>query len=265
MANGRSAGRVKRDSGRDPGGFIALPVSVLDCPGYAALSHPARALLLEVARQFHRDDNGRMLLSRAYLSGRGWKSADVIHRAKRELIEGGFIFETVMGHRPNKASWYAVTWHRLDKIAGFDPGADKAFEQGAYKRNMPLLDVKKLRGYKASNSIRPAAVGATLSPSDGTDSPSIAPSPGTESPPPVPSDGAMQGGFRTPPVPSDGHPLEEPSAGVAFAVARPANRSEPEALGKALTVRKRWVVPTPPATAAPSVGQMVSISVSGSP
>ena len=109
MANGRSAGRAKRDNGRDPGGFIALPVSVLDCPGHRALSHTARALLIEVARQFHGDDNGRMLLSRAYLAGRGWKSSDVIDRAKGQLIEGGFIIETVKGHRPNKASWYAVT------------------------------------------------------------------------------------------------------------------------------------------------------------
>ena len=104
MANGRGAGRSKRETGRDPGPFVALPLSVLDCPGYAALSHPARALLLEVARQCKGDDNGRLLLSRVYLAGRGWKSADVIQRAKVELIKAEFIFETVRGHRPNKAS-----------------------------------------------------------------------------------------------------------------------------------------------------------------
>ena len=87
MANGRSTGRANRDNGRAPGAFIALPVAVLDCPGYKALSHPARSLLIEVARQFHGDDNGRMLLSRAYLAGKGWKSADVIHRAVRERTD----------------------------------------------------------------------------------------------------------------------------------------------------------------------------------
>ena len=83
MANGRNNGR-KGDSGRDSGGFMALPWSVLDCPAYAALSHPARSLLLEIARQFVRDNNGRLLASAAYLSKRGWKSSDVIARAKRE-------------------------------------------------------------------------------------------------------------------------------------------------------------------------------------
>ncbi len=86
MANGRNRGQ-KGDSGRDAGGFVALPWSVLDCPAYAALSHPARALLFELARQFVRDNNGRLLASAAYLAKRGWKSADVITRAKRDLIE----------------------------------------------------------------------------------------------------------------------------------------------------------------------------------
>jgi hypothetical protein len=132
MANGRNHGK-KIDHGRDAGGFIALPWSVLDCPAYQNLSHPAKALLFEFARQFVRDNNGRLLASSAYLSKRGWKSSDVITRAKRELINAGFIFETVKGHRPNKASWYAVTWRTLDKHLGYDEGAAQCFERGSYK------------------------------------------------------------------------------------------------------------------------------------
>ena len=139
----------------------------------------------------------------------------------------------------------------FNKIAGFDPGADKAFERGAYRRDVPLLDVKKLRGYQASSDIRPAEVGASLSPPHGAESPSIVPSDGTERPPAVPSDGAMQGVFCTPPVPPGGHPLEEPSAGVGLAVAggaavgSPAHRSKPSA-------GRTWRVPPPRAEAASS-------------
>ncbi len=136
MANGRNRGQ-KGDSGRDSGGFVALPWSVLDCPAYSRLSHPARALLLEFARQFVRDNNGRLLASGAYLEKRGWKSADVITRAKRELLNAGFIFETVKGHRPNKASWYAVTWRALDKLPGYDTGAALCFERSAYQKAAP--------------------------------------------------------------------------------------------------------------------------------
>ena len=132
MANGRNKG-AKGDSGRDAGGFIALPWSVVDSAAYQALGHPAKALLTEIARQFVRDNNGRLLCSMAYLGDRGWKSNDVITRAKNELLAAGFIYETVKGHRPNKASWYAVTWRALDRRPDYDAGAVEGFVRGAYR------------------------------------------------------------------------------------------------------------------------------------
>jgi len=138
MANGRN--KLRRvDTSRDAGGFVALPWSVLDCPAYAGLSHPARALLLEIARQLVRDNNGRLLASAGHLEARGWRSRDVITRAKRELLEAGFIFETVKGQRPNRASWYAVTWMTLDRHPDFDAGALECFQRGAYRRTAEVL------------------------------------------------------------------------------------------------------------------------------
>lgn len=180
--------RSKGDSSRDAGGFVAMPWTVLDSHAYARLSHPARSLLMELARQYVRDNNGRLLASRAYLSKRGWNSADVIQRAKDELIRAGFIHETVKGQRPNKASWYAITWYSLDRLPGFDPGAAESFERGAYRKN------------------------AILSPSHGTESRRIVPSHGTETSPPVPSHGTMNGKKRPLSVPSHGHHLDKPSA-----------------------------------------------------
>lgn len=194
MANGRNKTN-KRDSGRDAGGFIALPWSVMDSPAYARLSMHARALLLEVARQFHRDDNGRMLLSRAYMATRGWKSVDMLTKAKRELLKEGFIFETVMGQRPNRASWYAVTWRTLDKLPGYDIGAEKCFERGAYQKSQPLKN-------------------ASLKPPHGTERAVIVPPHGTETAPTVPPHGAIKPGFVVLSVPPHGHPLEMPSIAV---------------------------------------------------
>jgi len=165
MANARNPNRKGRDTSRDQGGFIALPWSVLDCPAYATLSHTARSLLLDIARQFVRDNNGRLLTSQRHLATRGWKSPDVITRAKRELLEGGFIHETVMGHRPNKASWYAVTWRMLDRIPGYDVGAAETFKRGAYQKNDPLQN-------------------ARLTTSDVVERPAIATSDVVETPPP---------------------------------------------------------------------------------
>lgn len=196
MANGRSKG-YKGDSGRDGGGFVALPWSVLDCAAYGRLSMHARALLLEVARQFVRDNNGRLLLSRAHMEQRGWKSVDMLTKAKRELLEGGFIFETVIGHRPNKASWYAVTWRTLDRHPGYDVGAEKGFERGAYQKAQPLKN-------------------ASLRPSHGTERRAIAPPHGTETALPVPPHGAIRPVIAPFSVPPHGHHLEKPSVAVSL-------------------------------------------------
>ena len=194
MANGRNK-NSKGDSGRDSGGFIALPWSVLDCPSYARLSMHSRALLLEVARQFVRDNNGRLLLSRAYMATRGWKSMDMLNKCKAELIEAGFIFQTVQGHRPNKASWYAVTWRALDKLPGYDDGAERCFERGAYQK-IQLIN------------------GASLRPPHGTERAVIVPPHGTDTLPAVPPHGAIRAFLGSHSVPPHGHHLEMPSTAL---------------------------------------------------
>jgi hypothetical protein len=203
MANGRNATK-KGDSGRDGGGFVALPWSVLDCLAYAGLSHIAKALLFEVARQFVRDNNGRLLLSTAHLNKRGWFSASVIQKAKLELLEAGFIFETVKGHRPNKASWYAVTWRYLDKLQGFDEGAEKLFQRGAYrftagKPKRPPPNCKNPKKIKV------------LNPPHGIESALIVPPHGIETVCCVPPHGTVRPTLSHSSIPSHGNHLDMPS------------------------------------------------------
>lgn len=227
MANGRNKG-TKGDSGRDGTTFVALPLVVLDTPAYAALSYPARALLIEVARQFVRDNNGRLLLSLAYLSKRGWKSSDVITRAKRELLAAGFIFETVMGHRPNKASWYAVTWRTLDKLQGYDEGATASFVRGAYTSAALKLQptseqlYEKWRdagaggtGKATTTNKKPAEKNASLTPAHGVEGTPIAPFGGVETIAVAPSGGAIDPAFITFSTPPHGNHLEMPSTAAS--------------------------------------------------
>lgn len=195
MANGRNPKRKGHDTGRDAGGFVALPWTVMDCPAYARLSHPAKALLLEVARQFVRDNNGRMLLSRVYMASRGWKSNDTINKAKGELLAAGFIFQTVQGHRPNKASWYAVTWRALDKMQGYDAGTEQLFRRGAYQQSMPLKN-------------------ASLTPPAGVERHRTAPPAGVGIRPAAPPAGAIKALLGTRSTPPTGHHLDMPSVGV---------------------------------------------------
>lgn len=134
----------KFSGGRISGGFLAFPWSVLDSTAWYDLSHVARSLLVDMARQYRGTNNGQLLLSRAHLSKRGWNSSDTITRAKRELLASGLIFETVKGHNPNKASWYALSWRDLDRHPGYDDGAFEAFKRGAYRVGpvLPLIPAK---------------------------------------------------------------------------------------------------------------------------
>ncbi len=222
MANGRNSGK-RGDPGRDSGGFVALPWSVMDCPSYATLSHPAKALLFEVARQFVRDNNGRMLLSIAHLKSRGWFSAGVIQKAKQELIQTGFIYETVKGQRPNKASWYAVTWRTLDKIPGYDAGTEQLFQRGAYR----FTPAKEKRAPPKCKNPKKTT---KPSPVHGTKSARIVPPRGIEVMPAVPAHGTNRPPFGHSPVPPDGHHLEMPSVPVTARLKTvPAERHPPKA------------------------------------
>jgi len=206
MGIDKSKRGYRRDSGRDGGGFVAMPWSVLDCPAYALLSHAGRSLLMEFARQYVRDNNGRLLASIKYLSKRGWRSADVIQRAKKELIEAGFIYETVKGHRPNKASWYAITWQNLDKHSGYDAGVLDGWlgARSAYA-NSHYLKIKNRK------LIPPKGIKATA----------IAPSDEVVMSSTIPSGGAIKGCFDRPSIPLCGHHLDIPSTeGIGYDIQR---------------------------------------------
>jgi hypothetical protein len=185
---------------------------VLDSPAYQSLSMHARALLLEIARQYVRDNNGRLLCSRAYMASRGWKSADMLTKAKRELLDGGFIHETVKGHRPHRASWYAITWQSLDVHPDFDQGAASAFKRSAYLSGVPLpmAKPKPMRDDLYRKWDKPK--NASLVPLHGTETPSIGPPHGTESLSPVPPHGPIEATSAHLSVPPHGHHLDMPSA-----------------------------------------------------
>lgn len=133
--NGRGGKKTKKIEGR----FLPLPHSVLDSVGFQTLSPASIRLLLMVGRQYTGGNNGRLIATPKWLRAHGFKSHDTIARARRELVEHGLLFQTVQGGRPNRASWYALTWLDLDAHAGYDPDTPAAFAaaRGGYNRYVP--------------------------------------------------------------------------------------------------------------------------------
>jgi len=212
-------GRV--DESREPGGYIALPWSVVDSQAYQNLSYTGKALLIELARQYVRNNNGRLLLSQRYLVTRGWKSGDVILRAKRELLDAKLIYQTVQGHRPNKASWFALTWYTLDRLPGYDDDVVDGFRRGMYA-NAPLPKPKPARE-ALFEKWRDAGRGSPtksiarkiLTPAHGVERASIAPADGVERGSVAPAHGAIRGVSGTLSTPAHGDHLDIPfSVGI---------------------------------------------------
>ena len=99
------------------GGFVALANAYLRTPEFAALSGKAVKLLLELAMQYNRSNNGDLALTRSVLAPRGWRSMDSLQKARDELINAGWIMVTRQGGR-NIPTLYALTWEPIDRCGG---------------------------------------------------------------------------------------------------------------------------------------------------
>lgn len=128
MADPIHKGKSKpvKPSRKDP--YAAIEHRVIESPAYADLSFSSCALLILLARQLSKDNNGHLQASFKWCHQRGFGSEHTLSNAIAELISHGFIYRT-RSHGANKA-WarYAVTWLPIKQrdglfLAGFTPCA----------------------------------------------------------------------------------------------------------------------------------------------
>jgi len=105
--------------------YAAIEHRVIDSPAFAALKPTAQALLLMIARQLTRDNNGHLQASFKWCRRYGIGSEHTLRTAIAQLIAHGFLYRT-RSHGANKA-WakYAVTWQTIKKSDGLFLGAYK--------------------------------------------------------------------------------------------------------------------------------------------
>lgn len=111
--------------------YSAIPHAVLDSVAFKGASYPAKALILDLMRQHSGNNNGHLHLAYSWLEGRGWKSRDVIHRAKTVLLERHLLIQTRQGGLNVGASRYAVTWLAISNFVGLEIQA-KSYHPGAW-------------------------------------------------------------------------------------------------------------------------------------
>jgi len=131
----------------DPNGaVIVIPHYVLNSAAYKTLSGNGVRLLIDISMQYNgKSNNGSLLSSWRHMSEtRGWTSNGSLNNALNELLERELIFKTVQGHRPNKASWYAICWATLQVTKGIEVKVQD-FPRGAYAHWRPSPETKLRR------------------------------------------------------------------------------------------------------------------------
>ena len=85
----------------------------------------------ESSPRYDGDNNGRLVACSKYLRTRGWSSEGTASRARKELEASRLIVETRKGMRPNRATWYALTWLVFDWSPDMDLPRNQ-FQRGVY-------------------------------------------------------------------------------------------------------------------------------------
>ena len=131
--------------------------------------HPARSLLYELIRQLSGRNNGHLQLASAWLKKRGWKSADVVQRAKGELLERGLIVLTRQGGLNSGPCFYAVTWLHISNFVGLDLSPQTYHPgQWGFLDKLPVAAKRGLSSASRDSAVPPnGAAGALAVPSDG--------------------------------------------------------------------------------------------------
>ena len=111
------ARRTLKNGRRSSSPFLALPAEVINSEAFLSLSSHAVRLLIDLGAQYRGHNNGDLCGTWSIMRQRGWRSPGTLERAKKELIEAGFIEQTRWGGR-NRCSLYALAWRGIDECDG---------------------------------------------------------------------------------------------------------------------------------------------------
>jgi DNA-binding transcriptional MocR family regulator len=113
---------------------VSLPWYMLDCRAWRALSLPARAAFIELARLYNGKNNGTIAMSARSLAQRLHSSKDTASRALAELEAKGFIETAKAGSfswKQRHAAEYRLTLYRCDVNQGLSSKAFMRWEENS--------------------------------------------------------------------------------------------------------------------------------------
>lgn len=97
--------------------FLGIPKYVCKSPEFGQLGAWPLKLLVEIARHYNGNNNGNLSCSYTQLKDRGFNSSSTLDKAKKHLLDNGWIITTRTGNRA-RCSLYAVTWWAIHECPG---------------------------------------------------------------------------------------------------------------------------------------------------
>ena len=107
--------RQKAKGRRSNQSFVATPHVVLEHENYARLTFRARSLLWDIYGQYRGKNNGDLCACLSIMRKRGWNSNDQLDKAKKELLETGWIIKTRHGGLNLGPDLFAVTFKPVNE------------------------------------------------------------------------------------------------------------------------------------------------------
>ena len=144
----------------ESGSFLQVPHELLNSVAYLSLSPIAVKCLFDIYSEYKGSNNGDLSCTIKVMKKRGWKSKSQLDKARKELLEKGFIVLTRQGGK-NKCSLYAVTWKPINECAGkLDRQADivslgwwkQGFNPEQQKVSEKLISVPRIQGQCAPHT-----------------------------------------------------------------------------------------------------------------
>ena len=129
--------------------YAAIEHRVIDSPAYAALTFSARSLLVLMARQLTKDNNGHLQATYSYMRRFGF-SVNTLSRAIHQLIAHGMIYRSRSGGYQKGAAQYAVTWLSITNrkglfLNGFKPCTWRDWVPSEKKSRAPKVRSNNLK------------------------------------------------------------------------------------------------------------------------
>jgi hypothetical protein len=154
---------VAKTSTKHP--YAAIEHRVIDSEAYADLTFAARSLLVSMARQLTKDNNGHLQATYSYLRRHGFESEHTISRGIKQLIAHGFIYRTRSGGYQQGAAQFAVTWLSIKKreglfLEGFQPCAWRDWQPEKKSPPTKMQDTHCKKGIRTTLATALNAVGS---------------------------------------------------------------------------------------------------------